>query len=458
MADQPREEDARKGPHKSYSIDFKLRAIDRWRKLKKNYKITSDELQIDRKTLRTWVRTEERLRSTTNKSKRKRLDSKNKVVKFRNLEKDLVEFVRSEANLKHRVTSKNIVDKALELNRDKFHHEDFTASNGWIWRFMKRYDAGRPPWCAMNQDLSGEDQRGNLPGSTSGSDVGNSVVLGDSSSYRGSRVGPPEDEDPGPGVIVMVKVKSEFVNDSFPQHDDFDWKLNVDPKLVDYPIKGESHPVKTENFQSNFLQMSQDALRNEDIKQESCDSSPREPRNATQLLEEIIMTPSSLRSAPENWLLGKPNPNLSTARLPCGLDALRLVQFHHIKEGSTLPASYKLACEAVVAVWEQARIPTRRIDSCVRKLSKMYEKYLALKKHRTRERESDRKKEVMFKSDLEELFDIATKDAMKEIKNEEDREFLQKQREDIFSCSMSGADQKTPAKEKTEITKRQKEW
>jgi hypothetical protein len=160
-----------------------------------------------------------------------------------------------------------------------------------------------------------------------------------------------------------------------------------------------------------------------------------------------ISSSSNLRSAPANWLLGKPTCHLSAARLPRILDALRLVQFYHIIEGRTLPESYKLACEEVIIVWSRAKIPTQRIDSCVRKLSKHYEKYLSLKKHGTRQRESDRMNEKMFMCDMEELFDIAKKDAMAVIRNVEDRMFLQKQREDVFSCSMSSEDFKTAAKE-----------
>uniref|UniRef100_UPI0035902ABF zinc finger protein 664-like isoform X2 n=1 Tax=Myxine glutinosa TaxID=7769 RepID=UPI0035902ABF len=133
----------------------------------------------------------------------------------------------------------------------------------------------------MNPDLSGEDHRSNLLGDDGGNSVG--PAPGGSPSDRGSRVGPPEDEDPGPGVFVNVK--SEFVDDSFPQHEGFDQKLKVDPELVDCPIKGEPHPGKRENFQSNFLQTSQDVLSNKDVKQEPSDSPPREPSDAAQLQE-----------------------------------------------------------------------------------------------------------------------------------------------------------------------------
>ena len=166
------------------------------------------------------------------------------------------------------------------------------------------------------------------------------------------------------------------------------------------------------------------------------------------------MASSTLRSDPENFLLGNPISELSTARLPRALDVLRLFQFHHVTKGKTVQNSYKMTCDAVIAVWDRAAIPTQRIDSCIRKLSKLHDNYLALKKNRTRQRESDRIKEDIFKGDLEELFDVASKDAMTEIRNEEDREFLRMQRLDVFSCSIAGADLQTAAKE---ARKRQRE-
>src|SRR5215468_8605699 len=100
----------------------------------------------------------------------------------------------------------------------------------------------------------------------------------------------------------------------------------------------------------------------------------------------------SLRSAPEHWLLGKPTCITSTARLPRALDALRCVQFYHLEEKMNLADSLKSACEAIIAVWDRGHIPTQRIDSCIRKLRKLYENYLALKKHSKRQREGDRMK------------------------------------------------------------------
>ena len=88
---------------------------------------------------------------------------------------------------------------------------------------------------------------------------------------------------------------------------------------------------------------------------------------------------SSLRSAPENWLLGKPQSQLSTTRLPRWVNGFYIVYFHHAQQKNTLPESYNVTCENGNAIWSCARNPTHRIDSCVRKLPKLYERYLRQK-------------------------------------------------------------------------------
>uniref|UniRef100_UPI00358E0031 zinc finger protein 787-like isoform X2 n=1 Tax=Myxine glutinosa TaxID=7769 RepID=UPI00358E0031 len=96
---------------------------------------------------------------------------------------------------------------------------------------------------------------------------GNMAGPGGSCVERGSSVCEHVVGDPLPDFIVRVKVESEFVDDSPAQQ------------------KGESHPMMTENFQSDFHQPSQDVLSKKRVNQEVCDSPPKKSNNAAELQE-----------------------------------------------------------------------------------------------------------------------------------------------------------------------------
>ena len=53
----------------------------------------------------------------------------------------------------------------------------------------------------------------------------------------------------------------------------------------------------------------------------------------------------------------------------------------------------------------------------------------------------------MFKSDLDDLFDISTKDALATKSNDEYKQFLQMMRDDPSSASMAGIDKSLADKE-----------
>lgn len=148
----------------------------------------------------------------------------------------------------------------------------------------------------------------------------------------------------------------------------------------------------------------------------------------------------STRTSAGVWLVGKSVACMSHARLPSNHDVLKTLNFHHIEEKQTVRQSVKNTVISVLEIWEKARIPTQRIDAAERKLNKLFETYNRLKKNRKTKLESCRIKENLFKSNLLKLFDIAAKDALKLMKNEEDKKFLIMQREDNMSCSMAGVD------------------
>jgi len=74
---------------------------------------------------------------------------------------------------------------------------------------------------------------------------------------------------------------------------------------------------------------------------------------------------------------------------------------------------------------------------------KLYDEYAKLKKSRNRGNDRDKWNQEEFEGHLKNLFDIATSNALTTMKNEVD-----KQRNDVLSCSMAGVDVLLSAKEK----------
>lgn len=156
----------------------------------------------------------------------------------------------------------------------------------------------------------------------------------------------------------------------------------------------------------------------------------------------MASTSSSVRTRTSAavWLIGKPTESLSFARLPTNGDVLKRFHFHHLEGNQNVKQRVKKTVELVLKIWERARIPTQRVDVVEKKLNKLLERYSVLKKSRKKDLESYRMNEELFKSDLLDIFDIAAKNALEKMKNEEDKTFLIMQRQDTLSCSMAGVD------------------
>ena len=126
----------------NYSVSLKLEVIGRYRELNKNVSKTSKELNIPRSVIYGWINQEDKLRSSDLKRTSKRVKRKH-TLKYDQLETDVLRFVRSERAAKWSISHRQIVAYALEINSQKFKHPDFKASQGWLWRFMKRNKLGR---------------------------------------------------------------------------------------------------------------------------------------------------------------------------------------------------------------------------------------------------------------------------------------------------------------------------
>ena len=158
------------------------------------------------------------------------------------------------------------------------------------------------------------------------------------------------------------------------------------------------------------------------------------------------------RRATEVWLLGQPNPQpMIGNQLPSMKEVLcRFFHFHN-QEKKTVKESANLVVEEVFSFWEKARILTKEKHHAAKKVTKDYELWRALGKHKSRQSPTETKKRAQFVTRLNLLFDVAKKDVEPSL-NIEDRRFLTMQRDQAGRKGvMMGIDGKLAALEKRRI-------
>ena len=147
------------------------------------------------------------------------------------------------------------------------------------------------------------------------------------------------------------------------------------------------------------------------------------------------------------WLLGMPDENITGSGLPNNGSIVRNFFFHNQEHEMTIEDSAKATIHSTMVIWNKAHIATQCTDSAVRKLRTLYNDYCDFKKNCLSLKAGYRVKEQMFKSDLDDLFDILTKDALATMSNDEGKQFLQMMRDDPSSASMAGIDKSLADKE-----------
>ena len=139
------------------------------------------------------------------------------------------------------------------------------------------------------------------------------------------------------------------------------------------------------------------------------------------------------------WLIGQPEEKLPELVLPTKGDVLKTFYHYHNDLKMTVPRSLKATTDEVIGIWNKARISTAFEPNIVSKMKSLFEEYKLLKKNKGRSSKNQKSKEKAFTEKLNQLFDIAHKDAERMIRIEEDKVFLRDQR----SCrkmKMAGVD------------------
>lgn len=157
-------------------------------------------------------------------------------------------------------------------------------------------------------------------------------------------------------------------------------------------------------------------------------------------------------------LIGQVSHQIVGAKLPSNRQVLQVFFYNLRFVNLSAKESARLTLDAVLIFWQQARIPTRDEHKCAAKIIKMYETWRNLNKKPVHNLTAGLKQQYdVFMDTLDDLFDIARADALTTMKNKEDCEFLEKQRQKGRPGSMLGIDMKLVAKENRAELRKQKQ-
>lgn len=170
------------------------------------------------------------------------------------------------------------------------------------------------------------------------------------------------------------------------------------------------------------------------------------------------MSVSTRASSAENlFLIGQPYSQILGSKLPSIKQVLSVLFFNNRTLKLNIRDSAALVFDKVAVFWNKAHIPIQAKKHAVDKIMKLHEKWLGVFKSSTRKSEAQTAKEQAFVATFNDLFDIASADALDKIKNEEDKQFLLMQRQKGRPGAMIGIDAVSVQMEKRRLQRLQEE-
>ena len=150
-----------------------------------------------------------------------------------------------------------------------------------------------------------------------------------------------------------------------------------------------------------------------------------------------------IRKRNEIYLVGYVSQQITGCKLPSNHQVLKSLFYNMRIVGLGIKEAARLTVLEVFVFWEKGRIPCQLLKHCIPKVEKLYNEWRDLQKSASRKSKTQEEKVLQFTSKFDDLFDIATKDALSRMTIEEDREFLTMQRKKGRPGSIGGVDMKT---------------
>lgn len=149
------------------------------------------------------------------------------------------------------------------------------------------------------------------------------------------------------------------------------------------------------------------------------------------------------------WLVGTIHEGgITGSKLPSNRQVLGRFFHFHKNQKNTIRNSATATSMEIQKFWDRARIPTVTKQRIIEKIEKLMFKWQGLKKSISKRTTAQQETEARFVDVLDDLFDIASVDAMSQMTITEDKEFLYAQREKGRRGCMGVVDTKLYRQEK----------
>lgn len=152
------------------------------------------------------------------------------------------------------------------------------------------------------------------------------------------------------------------------------------------------------------------------------------------------------RNQSEIWLIGQLLSELSQSTLPSIGEVLRYFFYYKNEEKKSIRESATLTACGVINLWEKAGIPIQLKKHVISKIEKLFKEWQNLKKNKENKKkrsEALKTKEQNWQQKLEDLFDIAHRDALNIMTLEEDKQFLLAVRQNRRQFLIGSVDRKS---------------
>lgn len=148
------------------------------------------------------------------------------------------------------------------------------------------------------------------------------------------------------------------------------------------------------------------------------------------------------------YLIGSMEHQIVGSKLPSNRQVLS-TYFYNIRVfGLSKNESARIVINEVFVFWDKARIDRSAEWYCIKKLEKLHEQWDKIRKSHAKNK---KEQEDAFLNSFDDLFDIAARDALKTMKNEDSKQFLIAQRKKGREGCLLGVDRKGQEKEEKKM-------